>query len=276
MSSKKSSSSLTTTTSSSSSSPGDRELQGHKNKKKSVTMKIFYVFLGFLDDLETEFSQVSSFSRFCKFYEKSLDCEDRSALHKKVFTKEQLTVINAHVSRLESYLINNEKAIRERDSSELKSLQYSDKVELDIFYFISQAKGESRNIIWKYLFELLLLCSDDEKKREILAGRESSSSGNNNNRSLVVSGNNPLDPNSDAGTDIIDDIMKEIQDADIQLDLEGGNIAGTIMQLVSSGVLTNIMSTMQERMSNNDGLDIRSIRNSLNKVFDKLESSDRK
>lgn len=159
--------------------------------------------------------------------------------------------IRKHIQSFHTFITENEDAILKKDASLFNSpiIKYSDKVFVDVGEIMKLAKNNTSDIqeIWKHLLTLSALLNPASQAKQILQSDKENESESSQDNFL---------------NDLIDKIGKHV-------DPSSANPMESMSSLMSSGVFSEIMSSMNEGMQ--DGkLDMRSMVGGLQKMIGSL------
>lgn len=142
----------------------------------------------------------------------------------------QVSAISKVVNQFIKYISQNQEAIESRNVSKLKlnSIQYSDKVFINMKDIFSRADSETQEIIWKHLLTIYGIVYPDSQAKDILKRM--------NNQTKT--------PESELINDMVQKIVPHLSQQD------ESNPMQAIMGLMSSGVFTDLVQTMQKGMDN--------------------------
>jgi hypothetical protein len=174
----------------------------------------FNAITGFVKDLNSEFGQ----------RQHSLALYSRLIEHMNL---SQETAINRVVEGFISFIGKNQSAIESRNTEGLTAdkVSYSDRVYLTLKPLFAQADAETKEVMWRHLLTIYGLLYPDSQAKEILRKMNSE----------VKS----------AETAMISDMVQKIVP---HLNPDETNPMQAIMGLMSSGVFTELIGTMQKGM----------------------------
>lgn len=174
----------------------------------------FNAITGFVKDLASEFGQ----------RQHSLALYARLIEHMNL---SQETAINKVVEGFISFIGKNQAAIETRDTEKLTSdkIAYSERVYVTLRPLFAQADADTRGVMWKHLLTIYGLLYPDSQAKDILRKMNSE----------VKS----------AETAMISDMVQKIVP---HLNPDETNPMQAIMGLMSSGVFTDLIGTMQKGM----------------------------
>lgn len=157
----------------------------------------------------------------------------------------QVQAISKVVNGFVKYISNNQEAIENCDVEKLTSnrVEYSEKVFIDMKFIFSKSDVETRNIIWRHLLTIYGILYPDSQAKEILKKM------NSENKT----------PESALITDMVQKIVPH-------LNQDESNPMQAIMGLMTSGVFTDLVSTMQKSMDNGD-IDMNSLMSQVGTMF---------
>lgn len=174
----------------------------------------FNAITGFVKDLSNEFKQKQH----------SLALYDRLIEHMGL---SQEVAIRKVVDGFTTYISKNQTAIEQRDAEKLSSdkVVYSEKVFLVLRPLFDEADSETKEAMWKHLLTIYGILYPDSHAKDIL-------------RSMKSEVKNPE-------TALISNMVEKIVP---HLNPDETNPMQAIMSLMSSGVFTELVGTMQKEM----------------------------
>jgi hypothetical protein len=150
--------------------------------------------------------------------------------------------IKKHIGLFRHFCKENELFIMNKDyvsfqsmSDERATIQYSDKVFIDMKKVFSLADKEQLETIYNHLLTISAVLVPNSKAKKLLKEMKNKSSSSSDTKSNI-------DP-----TEFITKIFKKISE---NVNLDSSNPMEMITSLMSSGVLTDIMSMMNDGMGN--------------------------
>uniref|UniRef100_A0A6C0CYJ6 Uncharacterized protein n=1 Tax=viral metagenome TaxID=1070528 RepID=A0A6C0CYJ6_9ZZZZ len=138
----------------------------------------------------------------------------------------------------ELFIINKDYVSFQSMSNERATIQYSDKVFIDMKKVFTLADKEQLETIYNHLLTISAVLVPTSKAKKVLKEMKNSSSSSSDSKSRGP----PVDP-----TEFITKIFKKISE---NVNLDSSNPMEMITSLMSSGVLTDIMSMMNDGMGN--------------------------
>ena len=173
------------------------------------------------------------------------------ALYKHLLSKTTINHVNAvnkHIKLFKDYCIVNRVAIETNnvDAFKVPEVKYSDRVFINIQEILKDADEESSTVIWKHLMVLSAYLDKDSISKDLLMSRvrkeeEESSAAGTKGKEFITS--------------MVEDISKKIN---IPADAENVDVGKVMQDMMASGALTDIFTTVQTSMSNGD-IDIPSL-----------------
>lgn len=151
-----------------------------------------------------------------------------------------------HVNAFRSFCVDNREQIKSR-SDVSSRVTFSDKIYIDVSYFIQNADDETRNTIWEYILAIAAYVDPESKAKEILQdlySTETSSAAPEDMMTQLLKGGGG-------------DLMK----------LMGGIDIGKVMSQIDlpqlMGSLTTIADTVKNQLENSDDPNLAALTNML-------------
>lgn len=197
---------------------------------------IFKAITSFINDLNEIYGEQQ---KSLKLY--SLLIEKTGIIHEEPIKK--------HLSVFRTFVLENEEAILKRDKTLLKEpkIQYSEKVFIDMEDIFEIGK-ENMSCIWQHLLTISALLNPTSQAKEILKKEHSEGA----------------KTEEDFLSGLIDKVGKHI-------DPTSTNPMDSMNSLMSSGVFTELMGSMDSQM-NNGNLDLNKMIGSLQKMIGSLST----
>lgn len=154
--------------------------------------------------------------------------------------------VRKHISLFSDFLMENQKAILEKDSSAIMNgrMEYSSKVYLDFQELLKITDDENRGVIWQHLLALLAVVDPLSKAREIIAanGEEDDKTESNFISNIVqkvtenIDENKMKDPaemvNSILGSGIFTDLVQDMNQGITSGELDLSKMMGGLQAIM--------------------------------------------
>lgn len=178
------------------------------------------------------------------------------ALYLRLIENTTLThevAILKHIAAFSQFIEANQQAI-ENNSEEKFSVHeivYSDKVKIDMKAIFGMADAETKSIIWKHLLTICGVIFPNSQARDVLKKMS--------------------EQKHTAETNLISEMISKIQP---HLDPTETNPMNAIMGLVSSGVFTDLISTMNKGMDSGE-MNVQSLLGTVTSIFSQPNPTDK-
>ncbi len=145
-------------------------MQSKLNQRKTSgnDLATFQLIVDFVTSLYDCFSQHKSASNH------ALSLYNR-LIHNMNFKDD--TNILRHVDAFRTYCIDNRENIKAKQTSGSSRVSFTDKIYIDIGYFLSQADQDTADVIWEYILAISAYVDPDSKAKEILQNMYHSTDG---------------------------------------------------------------------------------------------------
>lgn len=154
-------------------------------------------------------------------------------LYKRLLSK--TTILNEgpvkrHVTIFKSFIDSNLTAITEKSSDKLTThkLVYSERVFIDLYTLLKECDKDTETAVWNHLLKINALVNPSEQSLALTS---------------FLSNTTPSNGEDDLLTDLISTVKDSLTGETVTNPME------TAMSLVSSGKLSNIISTMTQKFS---------------------------
>ena len=196
---------------------------------------------------DKETNNLLCFKVICDFVKDLYQVYDKNhplALYNRLLEKTPIShtkIISKHVSLFENFINTNRDAILEKDVTKFVSdkIAYNDTVLIQVKRFISEADKPTKEQIFKHLQYIASLCTEDSFtfKKALRTTSTTGSSGEGSSKE----------------TEFLDNLISKVENT---IDVEKiDNPMTAVTQLLSSGVLTDVIGSLQTGLSNGN-LDI--------------------
>lgn len=205
----------------------------------NTSILIFKAITSFISDLDSEFGK----------RHKSI------ALYNRLLEKTGIVhvgPINKHIDCFKKFFSLNHNAMMEQNSNlfEDSKITYSDKVYVDVATVLRQTSVENRDIIWQHLLTIWGLIDPTSEARRLL--NEAKKNGTATNEENFLS-----------------NIIEKVETAVSSDKIDKNNPLSAITSLMQSGVMTDLVSGMQQGLSEGS-LDVSKLMSSVQMMMGKM------
>lgn len=205
----------------------------------NTSILIFKAITSFISDLDSEFGK----------RHKSI------ALYNRLLEKTGIVhigPINKHIDCFKKFFSVNHNAMMEQNSNlfEDSKITYSDKVYVDVATVLRQTSVENKQIIWQHLLTIWGLIDPTSEARRLL--NEAKKNGTATNEENFLS-----------------NIIDKVETAVTSDKIDKNNPLSAITSLMQSGVMTDLVSGMQQGLSEGS-LDVSKLMSSVQMMMGKM------
>jgi len=205
----------------------------------NTSILIFKAITSFISDLDSEFGK----------RHKSI------ALYNRLLEKTGIVhvgPINKHIDCFKKFFSVNHNAMMEQNSNlfEDSKITYSDKVYVDVATVLRQTSVENKSIIWQHLLTIWGLIDPTSEARRLL--NEAKKNGTATNEENFLS-----------------NIIDKVETAVSSDKIDKNNPLSAITSLMQSGVMTDLVSGMQQGLSEGS-LDVSKLMSSVQMMMGKM------
>jgi len=207
-----------------------------------TTLIAFKAIASFVNDLSEEFGKrQKSLLLYGRLIQKT------GIIHEKPIIK--------HLDSFRSFCVSNREAIQTQDKNKLSQnrITYSDNVYIDISHIFNMADKETSDIIWRHILTISALLDPSNNAKQILKDsiEKKKQSGEGSKEEEFLSG-------------LIDKVESSIDPSAVS-----DNPMQAVSSLMSSGIFTDLIGTMQSGLSNGD-LDLNKLLGSVQSMMGKV------
>jgi hypothetical protein len=215
------------------------KMEGKKEVKSFDNLKKFEAISEFVGDMTSIYG------------ENLLELEAYNKLLSATTIKNK-TAIEYHVKIITEYCKNNEKTIIDKNEKEIKNINYSDMIFIDMVSIFKIAEESNKVIIWNHLLTILYMTNPSSELKNILQNMNSDKKEDNEGKFL---------------SNIIDKLQNNVSEEQMN------NPMSALMGLMSSGVMTDLMGQAQSQ-TKNGSLNVKKLLGSLTKMVEQISEDD--
>jgi hypothetical protein len=214
-------------------------------------LKTFKIITEFVNELNSMFGKKQkSLSLYSRLITKTLEVyNDKSAAYNEDETERFNGIVQKHINSFKNFCVKNNNAILTKNSKKIvdSNITYSEKVYINMVNIFNMSDFSTEETIWKYLLTISALVDSSSKAKQILLGEK-------NNES-----------------DFLNKLITKVED---NINPDTSNPMEAVSSLLSSGVLTDLISSITTGFSNGE-LDMNKLMNTMNKMLDTCEPADK-
>ena len=190
----------------------------YKQEMENQTILTFKAIVGFVADLNNEFgTSMKSIALYNRLLEKT------GIVH--------IGPIQKHIECFRIFFQENQGSMESRATTFSSTIQYSDRVYIDLTTVFKRSSVDTASVIWQHLYTLWGLVDPSSEAKRLLSEAVRSSGGQDRESQFL--------------TDIIEKVERTVQSTDV----DTSNPMGAVGKLMSSGVFTDLVQGMQTGLS---------------------------